>query len=172
MKIQALTLALAALALLSTTAANARGTYYIGGQDNVLTYPAVIDGTTAIGTSAIGACGAISASPLDCSPLFGRHTFYDNGMKYRARNRGLLGLGGGLLGLGGGLLGLGRSGYDQMGVTNFAAVVPDACGVASAQQVCGQRLGNSLFALRLFGFGLGFGKVNPRWDARPAGLRL
>lgn len=170
MKTQALTLALAALALLSTTAANARGTYYINGQNNVLTYPAVVDGTTAIGTGAIGACGAVCPSALDCSPLFGRHTFYDNGM--RLRNRGLAGFGGGLLGLGGGLLGLGRSGYyDQMGVNSFAAVVPDAC-AAPAQQVCGQRLGNSLFALRLFGFGLGFGKVNPRWDARPAGLRL
>lgn len=140
MKTQALILSLSALALCSSTAAKA-DTYITTTGYRVLTYPAVVT------TSA--AC----AAPLTCEPLFGSHTWYDNGPAIRST--GLLGM---------------RS--TEVGVREFSAVVPNECGVTSATKVCGQKLSNSLFDIRLFGFGLGFGRVAPHLDARPAGLAL
>lgn len=162
MKITGLTLALTTFAVLSTGVANAQVCGDCGA--SVLSYPAMV------------------GTPACDAPLWGRHTWFDNGLDYH--RAGLLGglFGGGLLGFGGGFgyntLGYGGIGYNALGyngigygINTFSAVVPGACGsgLAAAPAVCGQRLANSVFDIRLFGLGLGFGRVSPRWDNRPAG---
>jgi hypothetical protein len=54
---------------------------------------------------------------------------------------------------------------ERLQVNTYAAVIP---GTGATTRVCGQQRANELFSLRLFGFGLGFGKVNPDLDMRPA----
>jgi hypothetical protein len=142
MNIQSLTLALAAVAIASTTAANAAQYGYTvndGMTGSVLTYPAVIEGSSI-------------ASPLSCAPLFGKHTWRDD--ETRIRTGGLLGFG------------------SRMTVNEFAAVVPNATGGITTTKICGQKLSNSVFDIRLFGFGVGLGRVAPRMDMRNAGLAL
>jgi hypothetical protein len=158
MNVQALTLALTALALLSTTTANAqsRYTYTVNGS-NVLTNSAVVGGTNVTTYPAVVAGpSALSACPTTidaCAPLFGEQTHFDNDMNI---NRGLIG-------------GLFGSGGTRRGVSTYSAVVPNQCGLAPAARACGQQFANELFSLRLFGFGFGFGKVNPDLDMRPLG---
>lgn len=153
---KALTIALAGLTLATTGAANAAQFSYgvdTMGSSQVMTYPAVISGTTAAAPCAT-TCGA-GYSALGCEPLFGKYTHYDTNRGYGYRNDGLLGFGG--------------PRYGTTRVNEFAAVLADECGRTPATEICGQQLSNSLFDIRLFGFGLGFGKVAPRLDMRPAG---
>jgi hypothetical protein len=110
-----LTLALAALALCSSSAAQAQILYGYGGlgSPTILNQAAVVGGNAIVGNGAllgnglIGAGCANACGPVGCDiPLFGRRTWFDNrfgagalGMGYGIGNRGLFG-GGGLLGLG------------------------------------------------------------------------
>ena len=147
MNTQGLILALSAVAFASTTAANAaQFSYRVNDSTStqVMTYPAVVQSSTTelMPTTTVG------ISPLSCAPLFGKHTYFDDD-RMITRRTGMLGYGG-------------------MRVNEFSAVIPDA----STTKICGQKLSNSMFDIRLFGFGLGLGRVTPRWDARPAGLAL
>lgn len=199
MKTQVLSLALAAIAIASCTAANAQCCSGVNGvtQSNVTTYPAVIQGSAPISNYAT-IFGASDSSALNCAPLFGKHTFYDQGGSMRSayggsRRGGLLsmlgygasagrGMLGGLFGYRGSRnsdIGYGGSsyvgssyvgsGYGPTTVNTFSAVLPTAYGGVTSSRICGQRLSNSMLDLRLFGFGFGLGKVNPRMDMRAAG---
>lgn len=145
---------------------------------NVMSYPAVIDSGCGVATSCGAYAAPASCGTMGCAPLFGRHTYWDDGLgRFHANRIGYgRGLFGGLLGFGGGGYWgsgryLGSAGY--LGCNSLAAVVPNSCGARLATPpVCGQRLANSLFDIRLFRFGLGFGRVSPRWDMRPAGSAI
>jgi hypothetical protein len=134
-------------------------------------------------TGLAGTCGTV---PIN-APLFGRHTWFDSrflGAGYMGYGAGygngrFAGLGNMLgFGYGGGSLGYGPYGglgYGQFGgygVNTMSAVIGNGCGAAIATPVSGQRLANSLMDFRVFGFGLGLGRVSPRWDKRPAGWAL
>jgi len=153
MKTQALSFALAAVALLSTAAnAQSRYSYTVNGS-SVLTNSAVIGGTTVLTQPAvIGGTATYSAPLIDANtPLFGDRTHWDNDMGV---NRG---------GLLSGLFGS----DDRLGVNTYSAVVNPTLG--GARRISGQQKANEFFSLRLFGFGLGFGKVDPDIDMRPQG---
>lgn len=152
MKTQALSLALAAVALLSTAAnAQSKYSYHVNGS-NVLTNSAVIGGTTVLTQPAVlGGTATYSAGYVDAhTPLFGEQTHWDNDMEDR----------GGLLS---GLFGS----DERIGVNTYSAVVNPT--LDRATRISGQQKANEFFSLRLFGFGLGFGKVDPDLDMRPSG---
>lgn len=162
MNTRALPVALCAIALLATSAANAQSRYNysvngasvmtnmpaVVGTTNVMTYPAVVTGSTCAPSGVVGAC----------DPLFGEQTHWDNDMEIRDNSRGLLG----------GLFGT----RERLGVNTYSAVIPSELAPLPATRICGQQKANEMFSLRLFGFGLGFGKVNPDHDMRPAGHAL
>lgn len=168
MKTRALTLALAAIAFLSTAAADAQSRYsYTVNGSNVMTNSAVLGGTNVltypavVGTSgAIDGCATSTGFVEPCAPLFGEQTHWDNNM--RNNDRGLLGLGG-----------LFGSRDSRLGVNTYSAVIPNQCATTQAGALlCGQQRANEMFSLRLFGLGFGFGKVNPDADMRPSGQAL
>ncbi|HEY9788795.1 MAG TPA: hypothetical protein V6D22_00255, partial [Candidatus Obscuribacterales bacterium] len=157
------------------------------GSPSILNQAAVVGGSTVVaapgfignGMIANTGCGACDV------PLFGKRTWFDHrfgALGYGApgyANRGLLGgMFGGLLGFGGVRSGYGLGynnvaygglGCNTCGLNTLSAVIPNSCGAQIAMPVCGQRRANAAVDLRLFGFGLGFGTVSPRFDSRPAG---
>jgi hypothetical protein len=144
---------------------------------NVLSYPAVVGGSTVLGAPTVLSYPAVyegtnGACATPCATT--RRGFFGNIFR---RDRALLDVsalgtgvqigGNGPLLYGRGLLGNRTSGC--LNTMSYSAVIPSgACG--GARGLNGERIGNPLFDLSLFNFGLRAGTVDPRWDMRPVGL--